>query len=261
MVEQNYRNVRESWTLHDTVLIAPILPNENNGWFQSFANMALQNDIPFFNVRNRIVGLQWNNQDARDVMPYGYYLESIGVRFFCPSMKTIREYNDAIPIPLQIIDVSDDISAHIFCVDLPRHCTGVFQVQQDERLKAAAIMLPSGQGYSGDGYGQGAPIASSAPPVMGTPGHYDSMVQGVPQNQCRWIWPEPIEIPRRATISFKLQYNEYAKAVLTQLNAWFCEGWKSSVDPEANATFKIVAGIQVTLRGQRLAQQRGELHI
>lgn len=242
-------NVGENWTLQDTVIIIDAKDELKNGWFNTLAALGATNDVPFFNVRNRSVGLYWNDQDSRDTFPYAYELHSLGIRFWGPSMTQWVE-NASQDVKM------DNASAHIFVNDLPRHAHCELQIQQDIRLKANIAMLPSGMGISGDGYGAG--FAK----VIGQPGdsstHFDSINQGEPDLTKRWLWPLNIGIPRRANLSVKIVFNQYGKELLgvmnngeiTQLNT---EGGESRVE----AFF----GMQVTLRGRRFVQQRGDLHV
>lgn len=250
-IQRNYQNVREDWTIHDTVVIHSIYGQtpKNPGWFQSYAALATVNEINFFNVRNRTIGLFWNDQDARDVMPYGFYLKSIGVRFWAPATNTLY---------LSDASVFDHTSHHTFVCDVPWHLYGVLQVQQDEVLKVNSAMLPSGMGFFGDGVGGGSPILPGGEQtIAGIGGHHDSFTQGMPQLQNRWVWPVEVQIPKRANIGFKLVLNEYIRSVLLQMNNWTCPSEEGAAGIKV---FNGISGIQVTLKGERLAQQRGEQH-
>lgn len=252
---QSFQNVKEDWTLHDTVVIMPTKGElKISGFYTSYAALAAQNEINFFNVRNRTIGLFWNDQDARDVMPYGFYLKSIGVRFWAPSMAgRIESMPETGPM-------FDHISHHTWVCDVPWHLYGVLQIQQDEILKVNAAMLPSGMGFYGDGVGSGTPLLPGIEGgvLEGAGGHHDSFTQGMPQLHNQWVWPVEMEIPKRASIGFKLVLNEYIRRVLSGMNNWDCVVEQlSETDISAILGF---SGIQVTLKGYRLAQQRGELH-
>lgn len=250
-MNQEFMNVKENWTIHDTVLLYPPSklrgpqPSTIQGWFGSWAALAGANDHPFFNVRNRTIGLYWNNQDVRDTFAYAYELESAGIRFFASTMSMKIDGDD--------VQKFDNVTPHIWVCDMPYHASAVVTIQQDERLKANVAMLPSGHGIQGDGYGAGQFVIPGDPGFVAEASHYDSMNQGVTEMSRRWVWPLSIGVPRRANFSLKIVFSEYAKDVIANFN----QGW--TLTNSGNRYYPI-AGIQVTLKGKRFVQQRGELH-
>lgn len=253
-----YANVAENVLLYDTVAIyndgVKSFTNPA-GWFQNYAQMGTANEINFFNVRNREIGLPYNNQDSRDQMPYAFRCHSIGLTFWgnaftqAPSWSTDQTFSP------------EDAVGHIFCNDLPRHAGITLRVQQDDRLKTHALFTPAGYGAFGDGYGRGAP---STLPNNTNQNGYDHtagvITQGLPELGARWVFPIPIDIPRRGTVNVKLIFNEYARQLLQAIPyATVWQGINDGVDDvQGNPVF---AGIQVSLGGERLVQQRGQYHV
>jgi hypothetical protein len=262
MLEQ-FRNVGEPWLLYDTVRaggqvgFGPWAPptNQPPGWFQTLQQLGAATELSFFNVRNRSIGLPWNNQDTRDQMPFALKLDSIGVSFFATDLSAVGAYpNSEVPFDHSILD----IIPHIFMVDLPRHCSVTLQVAQDELMKNTAYLCPPGYGPVGSGYGRGAPSTITD---NGFDGYLGTASQSSSILTNRWMFPQEIEIPNRASLSVKVKLSEYGRRLVNEL---FIVGSGISMqtgDGQTDyQTLPIEFGIQVSLVGQRLVQQRGQLH-
>lgn len=256
MVAKPFMNVREQWLLYDTVGVYDSTSGSivnPPGWFNTFAELGAGNEIDFFNVRNRQVGLPYVNQDSRDNMPYAFRCTSIGVAFWamCFTQAPTWAINE---------DFSPDENvSHIWQNDLPRHVSVTFRVQQDDILKTTAFFCPPGYGPYGSGYGRGSPTSLPTAQANGYDHTANVITQGTPIINNRWIFPLSVDIPRRATINVKLKLTEYARqmmAVLPQGREWF-----GIDDADDIIGFKIFAGIQCSLGGERLVQQRGQHHV
>lgn len=251
---KGYENVGESWNLYDTVLIGAYTASFqfNDGWFQTFALAGAAANWPFFNVRNRAHGLAYNNQDTRDQMAYVFRVFTVGVNFFAPSLSN---YHDNAGTP----DLPQIQALHHFQHELPKHCSLTLQVQQDERLKIASLMTPSGYGATGGGVGQGDPEAAwsagGAPPNISR----WNVHQGLPELTNKWAFRNPLEIPRRANLQVTIGLSEYARAMLQQLTGPWQYVFANS-DSTAWQFKYALCGVQVVLGGQRLVQQRGQYH-
>lgn len=248
-------NVAENWVLYDTCLIGGATPNlsYNDGYYSSFITLGQANAIPFFNVRNRNHGLAYNNQDTRDQLPWVFKIFSIGVSFFAPSTVLYRNLANE-PIAPQMTEQS------IFETELPKHCSLVLQTNQDERLKINSLMCPPGYGIVGGGVAQGDPEVNWT-----LSGGYPNVskfanVQGVPELTNKWGFRNPLEIPRRANLSVRIQFNEYARQLIQAMPGPFHQVFKASADDGTYAFNYGMFGIQVVLGGQRLVQQRDEYH-
>ncbi len=257
-MQKPFANVQENVMIYDTVAIF----NDTNksfsnpsGWFQNYAQMGAANSLSFFNVRNREVGTPYNNQDSRDQMPYAFRCRSIGVSFFA---------NTFTQAPTWAVDYQfspEDAVGHLFQVDLPRHASVTFRVQQDDRLKTHPYFVPPGYGPYGSGYGRGSPYLLQGNTLNDGYDHTAGVVtQGSPELGGRWPFPIPIDIPRRGTIEVKVEFNEYARQLLQTIPMGYeWQGVNDTVDDiEGNPVF---AGIQVSLGGERLVQQRGQYHV
>jgi len=215
--------------------------------------LGAANRLFFFNQRTRAVGLPYCNQDVRDQMPYAFKIYSAGCTFWASSMSEGTSVDDA-----DDFWIEDQIPS-IFSNDVPRHCSFTLQVQQDELLKTCAMLVPSGYGPCGGGVGRGSVRGSFAAAADKT---YNAVGQSLPHLQNRWDFPRPIEIPRNAALSVNLVFSEYAKQLLQSIAK---QNWQDTVTGNGHASdegheSKTYYGIQVTLVGERLIQQRGQLH-
>ena len=139
--------------LYDTVMVSPFvssLPHAVPGWYASFAALGADDDITFFNSRNKSIGLAYNNQESRDQIPFALVAESISVSFIAPACSSHLGDLGQNPIRGRL----DTISA-FFAHELPQHSSMIFRVNQDERLKTNCGMCPPGYGEIGFAMGQG----------------------------------------------------------------------------------------------------------
>lgn len=247
--DAGYKNVRESFNLYDTVLMSPwvnTISNPPAGWFATFNAMSTANQISFFNVRNRSIGIPYNNQDTRDALPYVFLIDSIGIRFFGPQIATLSSLNSA--------DAQEDQLTALWEHDLPQNTSITLRTNQDDRLKIASLMAPSGQGPAGGGVGRGDPSTYNATlPLTNAVGS-----QGMPELKNRWPFPYALGVPRRASLSVTLKLTEFAKELLGIPSG---PGFIQTRNSAGNTgTLYPAFGIQVTIFGRREVQQRGQYH-
>ena len=210
-------------------------------------------------------------------MPYPFEAYSLGVAWFgnALSLDDCMDRRGGAD--------TEEICQHIFQSDLPRHSSISFKVNQDERFRAPCLIASPGYGPVGGGaahgslsdlkYAGGYPApAPYEPPTIdwkfpaGYPVDCSRMnvitTQGVPLRGVRWPFPVPIEIPKRASISAVVTISDYGRQLLAVMSG--PGGVISSAFPDSstdNTTPRSgYAGIQVTLYGKRLVQQRGEYH-
>lgn len=250
------KNVLEKWCIYDTVLVTRAVAEAGGtiinpgGWFVDFQQLSTANQIGFFNVRNRQVGLAWNNQDTRDQMPYVFHLHSIGIRFFAPTVTEM--HNDPTPV------AGRNLPQAVWTLDLPNHVSAVLVIQQDEKLKINAMMAPSGYGAQGGGAAQGDPQIYG----LGMSLHKMTYNQGVPTIGNRWVFPVPYGIPRTASLRMTLKFSEYGRALLAAMTGPFHYAYRKETPfPPSWEQLATTYGIQVTLDGYREVQQRGALHV
>lgn len=251
---RGFENVGENWNYYDTVLVGAYANNMqfHDGWFSTFAAVGGAVNLPFFNVRNRNHGLAYNNQDTRDQTAFAYRIFTIGVSFFAPSCPL---YQTAVGGP-----VGPEVTqTQLWELELPKHASLTLQVQQDERLAIASLMTPPGYGAIGGGVSQGDPEAAwtGAPPNTSL----WNFTQGTPELTNKWGFRNPIEVPRRANISVNIQFSEYGRNLLQDLAGPNSYSFWSGGSLPGNWLYKpAFFGIQVSLGGQRLVQQRGQYH-
>lgn len=250
-------NVLESQTLYDTVLVSPFVDymKFNDGWYNSFAGIGAANEIPFFNVRNRNHHLAYNNQDTRDQTAYGMKIYSLGVTFFAPQIAT--QFHDI----EGGASFAEEIHSAVWEADLPQHAAAILRVNQDDRLKIQCCMSPPGYGPSGGGMGHGDPTVptfeeTTNPAIMkGMTG------MGVPDLNNQWPFPEPIDVPRRASISVVIKLSEWARQMLQimvgPLRYVFAP---AAGGGQIDETLYCMFGIQVSMKVKRYVQQRGQYH-
>lgn len=253
----NYMNVKESAILYDTILIgAPVHTQTDLGWFGTYAGLGAVTELNFFNVRNRSVGLPYCNLQTRDQTPFGFRLNSIGVTFFSNSLTVMNDWAEE---EGTITYNTEDKAGAIFTCDLPQHASVTLNVNQDERYKSNCMFTPPGYGPVTGGIGRGSASGVSdfaADGAIDT--QFSGSTQGVARLKNRWKFPMSIDIPMRASISVKIRFEEWARQLLQTMPG--PESWVGLDSETAANTYGTIAGIQVSLMGERLVQQRGEYH-
>lgn len=251
-------NVKETQTLYDTVLIGGYIDamEFHDGWFSTFAAIGAANEIPFFNVRNRNHHLAYNNQDKRDQVATGMRIYNMGVSFFAPQVAT-----QFFQILLNAggIEYAEEIHSAVWEADLPQHAGAILRINQDDRLKISCAMAQPGYGPCGGGMGHGDPTR----PISNTPTAPFTMkgmtTQGVPEITNKWRFPEPIEVPRNASLSVVIKFSEWARQLLQTMSGPLNYGLQEPGGGEFKARY-CTFGIQVSLGVERLVQQRGQYH-
>jgi hypothetical protein len=246
-----FMNVPEAWQLYDTVLIggsfSAVTPN--TGYFQGYATVGLQSEIAFFNVRNRAHGMPYNNQDAIGVLPYVFYIYSIGVAFFSPSTSA---YTVSVNPPLG----EETLVNRLWQTEIPKHISVVLKTNQDERLLTNALMVPPGYGPVGGGIGVGDLETEYGYPNI----HHASYTQGESMLINTWGFPTPLAIPRTANISVVLRLNSYCQNMLQQFTGPSHQPMRAVANDTTFFAADGCSGIQVFLKGKREVQQRGQYH-
>lgn len=252
-----FLNVKEQWFLYDTILVSPwtaTLPHEVPGWYSTFVALGAADDLAFFNVRNKSVGLAYNNQESRDQIPFALTISTMSVGFFAPACSSQLGDLDQGSVRGRV----DQISA-FWENEVPQHTSVILRVNQDERLKSNCAIVAPCYGPIGSAMGQG---------DMGAAAGCNSSVtlggMGRAHLKYRWNFPTGIGVPRRATLNVTLRMVEWLRTLFG--NLW---------GPGNNEWIDYVAGppeseelvykpscfmVQVLLTGKRQVQQRGEYH-
>jgi len=251
---KGFENVPENWILYDTVLCGEYAAQMNfhDGYTANYATLGALTEIPFFNVRNRNHGLAYNNQDTRDQTAWVFKIFTVGVQFFAPTTVCYRN-GAGNPIGASLTE------QHIFETELPKHASLTLQTNQDERLKINCLMAPPGVGAVSGGMAQGSRQFASQD------GSFDAskgaFTQGTPVLTNKWGFSNPLEVPRRASLSAKVTFSEYGRTLLQNMPGPFSQPFRFSGGPPEQYFFlPAMCGIRVILGGQRQVQQRGQLH-
>jgi hypothetical protein len=251
-------NVKEMWCLYDTILIGPGMKALGRGWFDSFAELAAANELPFFNQRNRsAVGVAYNNQDSAELMAFPFLAYSLGVEFLvmpfgdscptiprmpfekAPSDPVLQQQNEGVPQIFQ---------------GLMEHAAVLLKISQDEKLVNVITHQPAGFGTSGSA------IPGGEVSRFGWIANYNN---GEPEISNRYPWTIPLDMPRNVNWSAVVKFSNLAKYYLARLGG--PETWGNSNDliPDGEnfvVAGKSVAAIRCSLIGSREVQQRGQLH-
>jgi len=274
-------NVREMWAIYDTVLIGPHLGSIVRGWFDSFSQLALVNEIPFFNVRNRsTAGVQYNNQDSAELLPYVFQAMSLGVEFLIFPFTDTCAVNDEPFLPFAKlagegpapgtllqnggnewiddtkIQQQNEGEYEIFA-NLMDHAAVKLKISQDEKVCNVVTHQPAGFGTAGTAVSCG---------ISEKFGIISNYTNGVPKIKNRYRFTTPIEFPRNVNFNAVITFSLYARYVLALMGG--PETWANSLIPISDGDepehFSVaghsVAGIRVSLLGVREVQQRGALH-
>lgn len=250
-------NVREAFPIYDSIVIAPTFyGNESSiqGWFGSLNGFSGQAQHSFFKSRTWAqAGLQYTNQNNVDNLDYAFIADSIGVAIWGPPNTLEAQDNAGAP---QFVD---SFTRPYFVIEALQHMALEFKVQQDVRLEAFLGHLPPGYGPYGGGTALG--TTNAVAPAHGQiPYQHFTANQGLPILSNRYPFPDPIGIPRTATIEAVLHVGQLARDALALVDSPR-QSWINSSDGAAPYTFfdaRYV--IQVSLIGTRLVQQRAQYH-
>lgn len=249
-IGEEFYNVRETYPLYDTILITQNLTDLSSqppGWFATFAAFAAAQNHHFFDTRNEAnVGIPYCNLDTRDTMPFGYWLRGMSVKFFGPVQNPLLE--DAVN---NVIDTQEQA---FFLSEAAQHCSVTLQVNQDIRLKLNALMLGAGDGPVFGGYGQIDPASAAYDEMPGMFG----CTQSNPEEKNYWIFPKPIGIPRRAAVSVIVTPVQWLRTVMGNFHGPY--SYSFADNSEGRLYPSGMFGIRVGFYGNRLVQQRGQLH-
>jgi hypothetical protein len=272
VTSSRFLNVAEAWPVYDTVLVCPqFFGQEQNvgGWFQTFATFAGQERHSFFNVRTEATSdLAYCNKQTADTMDFAMEVYSFGCSFFSPGVRALG--NDAGEETFWWNNINSQL-AHWWEVELPRHCSIEFKVQQDTIIELPCMAASPGYGPVGSGASFDHPLVGRVTPNGENNGDYQpvmnmSVTQGVPTPKNRWPFPDPIGIPRTSTIEAIISVSEVARLYLSQmagvnLNYVFGGIDGTSAGGPGYTLFPARFGIQVSLYGKRMVQQRAQWHV
>lgn len=247
------RNAVESWPIFDTVQIGQGQADVSKaGWYNSFAELGNETQIPFFDQRTRSsVGPMYCNLDSAEQVPYPYTAYSIGVEVKTPSLA---DFHANFP---QIESQSKSCNYETF-VDMFKHAAFRLQVSQDEKILSNTMTLPGGVG--GDGFYNGVSIN----PVNNYTSKFNMYNNGMAVIKNRLRLQNPVHIPRNRNISGSLIFSTYARDVLQGLEGPLVTPLSIPASPATGVALdygvNAVCQIRVSLIGARQVQQRNDLH-
>lgn len=251
MTTERVMNAVEAWPLYDTVQIGIGQGSvANAAWYESFAELGNETEIPFFNQRNRAgVGPAYCNFDSSEHMSFGYVAYAMGVQFKIP---TIADLNSTYPG----LATQDPTGKYVTFADMLKHSSFRFQVSQDEKILANCMTLPGGGGSTGVYNG-----ISATNPLLNS-GIFHNLSNGAAKITNMFKFAEPIHMPRNVNVNGTLQFSNYARNILQQLQGpgytplQVNDGTGEITDWAVPA----ICQLRVRLFGRREVQQRNNLH-
>lgn len=259
---RNFQNVAESWELHDSVVICNHFYGQEQttpGWFRTVDDFVSQETHSFFKSRTEaMAGAAYTNQQSADNMDFAFVCYSIGVTFFAPSVSPLCRYDGE----LERMTGIDAVLAPLFTFDFPRHAALQFKTNQDVRMEAPCYAVPPGYGPIGGGASSELE-ADTASYTHQFPTLVFAGTQGIPVLRNRFKLPVPIGIPRTATIEAVLFISEYGRYLLSGVYGPSYIPFETAEYPNPSSRKYHPArfGVQVSLLGKRLVQQRGQYHV
>jgi hypothetical protein len=263
----NPANVVESAALFDSIVICPVFYGQEArvpGWFTTFALFAVAREHKFFKSRTSATANDaYTNMESSDSLTYPFVAYSMGLSFHAPASNiTAKEHiHGGLPY------APDPVPPHVFQFDLPNHAAVSFKTNQDTRAEVQAYACPPGYGPIGggaaleqnyirgiNGDGRKPFKARAAIQTIGT--------QGVPIISNRFPFPEPLPIPKNASIEGQLHISDYARDLLMALAGPYSFVFQTPTEAtNPAALFPMRYVITLSLFGKRLVQQRGQYHV
>lgn len=241
-----FKNAYEGWTLYDTVMVSSVVDSlyKNSAWYTSYQALGQPSTIPFFNVRNKSVGVQYCNFDSANKLPFVFHCYSIGIDFDAPAVS----FGDESETTGQ--------SDAFFAAELANHCGFILKVSQDEKLVQTCVCMPSGQGVAG----WNSQVGATGP----DPAHsMQNVTFGIPDRENRWHFAKepgdiPVQMPREVNIEGLLIVSEYGRAALAKMAG--PGNWQFNTSASGFNSYPQAATIRVSMYGKREVQQRNDLH-
>lgn len=240
-----FLNAIEAWAIYDTIQIRSDA-TEKEG-FASYAALGAAPIWPFFTIRKSDIGIAYTNRDSNEAIEFAYEAYSMGVRFVAP--EGIMEVEGTAGAG------QNNMLIHaIFSRMIAEHVGLRLKVEQDDKLIHTCTMAP-------DGFGPATPSIMTAPALAVAAAQLgitsQSNTNGDPHISGRWKFPAPIEIPRGAVMSVKLEPSNYCRELLQAMvgpSSYLF--WPTDAEVEKPSC----ALIRVDLIGKRGVQQRNALH-
>jgi len=207
-------NAKEAWPPYDTVCVGDDMGKLSGlHWYDTFADIAVEDRITFFNKRNRSMAGDWaTNLDSKETFPFSFQLYSIGIQFSAPALCSVTDYSRT---GGALTDPTPDIHTHnhaIWSGELLKHCSVRLQVSQDEKLLTTGLALPAGYGIAGCFNIDCEETVGNADAA-----EIQTLGNGSPDFDNRFGFPVPIDIPRGCLVAVELKFSPYAKTLLSRM--------------------------------------------
>lgn len=267
---EQFKNVAEPWVLYDSLVICPsdgMKGSEQNttGFYTTYSTFGQQQKHTFFKSRTEgMVGLEYTNMQSADSMDFAMEVYSIGLAFVAPGVRVQGEISAG-----DITSIDAGVN-HWFDTELPRHCSISLKINQDILCELPAMQCSPGYGMTGGGasfahnaYQLG--VDSNYLPVMNF-----TCTQGAPYIKNRFqftkrdeqtgeIVPNPIKIPRTASVEMILELSDTAMAQLQSFNGPY-NYISNNSNGSAIVAYPQRSIVQASMAGKRLVQQRAQYH-
>lgn len=201
------------------------------------------------------------NQDARDLMNYGFSLRSLSVDFIGPNVAAELIDNEGTGYDHQIYGYAsyEARNTAIWSAEIPHHCGFELKINQDTHLKTNVAMCGTQTGMTGGGFGN---LMDNNASGISYAANLTSIHGGMPMLRNCWQFPLEIGIPRKAAISAVIKPSEWCKSLMQTMKGPGAYPIRTESPPWTSNYKKIpfLYLIRVTLNGVRYIQQRGGYH-
>lgn len=232
---QQVRKARsaEQWERYDSIVIGEGARARDNGWFDSWAELAAASEIQFFSGRGGNVGHAYTNQNTERT-DWAQDLYQTHIEFVAPPGNADLEE--------QPLDAG--YFAQMFTQQLPDALdVRVTLAESDDIARAPARHFPAG-------FGTTSPFIDGAASPQVLAGN-----SGVASVSNAWKWPTPIMLAAKSKLTVSMRLNE---PLLSALRNMPPPGAKRIELPDGTV-IRVPNWyvIRVTFRGPRYLQLRG----
>lgn len=227
---------REQWERYDSLVIARDARLRDDGWFNNFADFANASNLEWFKGRSSSIGRSYTNQ-SRERNDFAQDFYQFGIEFIAPI--GLSDYEES--------DLEANFFPLYFTTVLPQKMVFRIQLAQSDTI----LELPGSHAPSGSGP-TGLVLDQNAGPTVFAGTNGEANIRN------SWIWPEPILIPAKASVSVFATVDNPARTFLTNFpNSPTAK--QIPTEPPSDETIPLINEyiIRVTHRGPRYLQLRG----
>jgi hypothetical protein len=231
---------KEQWTRVDSILIGPGAASEDNGWFNSWSDLAAAEQLTLFAGPRPNAPQAWCNTSERE--DWAQLIYGMWVEFIAPTSE------------LRFLTNSFDYDfASWWTTEVPRSTSLTVNLSdQDNMLRIPATYAPSGHGTT-----EMRQFGAASPSI--NPGQV-----GIASFRECWQWPVPLGVPAVKRINVTLKLDRRVFAPLQGLTNAPGSTTFPTTDPNnpLNVIMRTVPNrfaIRCGLLGPRFVQLRGAL--